>query len=468
MSICSRTAGLAPRVGVASLLSAGRRSARDKTVSDLACFEVSGRAVHSRAQTHHGDSQKSETTPSWSAHRSSVHTPLSVPQNALSHSWHTVAVVEKMSSTPIRPMTIKRLLQLEPANDASLLRGAEWIREELPVRLSHRLYDFHRLPFVAVTNPLVHSVYETYLKTFDRMRRLPPLKTVADMNAFVQLVEKERSTHDRTVDLMGQGVRQLRRICRDVDLNSFLERFFYFRIGRRVMIDQLVHLQSKQEGWQGIIHLNCHAAKIIEQRSKDVRESCRHSYGLAPRVVISGNTDMKFATIPDHLALIVTEVLKNALRATVEFHTMGNSLVDATTRGLIQEDEDLPEVKVEVYKGKREVVIKISDKGGGVPPPKLQDIWSFGYSTVGDSNTKMQENSSGLGENFIRSDMAGYGFGLPLARAFARYFGGDIHVQSHFGIGTDVYITLNHIGDKEEALYYEERPELRLEHKAPG
>lgn len=31
--------------------------------------------------------------------------------------------------------------------------------------------------------------------------------------------------------------------------------------------------------------------------------------------------------------------------------------------GLIQDDEDLPEVKVEVYKGKREVVIKVSDKG---------------------------------------------------------------------------------------------------------
>lgn len=61
-------------------------------------------------------------------------------------------------------------------------------------------------------------------------------------------MEKERSTHDRTVDLMGQGVRQLRRVCRDVDLNSFLERFFYFRIGRRVMIDQLVHLQRKQVG----------------------------------------------------------------------------------------------------------------------------------------------------------------------------------------------------------------------------
>lgn len=31
--------------------------------------------------------------------------------------------------------------------------------------------------------------------------------------------------------------------------------------------------------------------------------------------------------------------------------------------GLISTDEDLPEVKVEVYKGQREVLIKISDKG---------------------------------------------------------------------------------------------------------
>ncbi|PHJ20322.1 atpase histidine kinase dna gyrase b hsp90 domain-containing protein [Cystoisospora suis] len=425
---------------------------------------LAARGVHSRSTGGVG-TPASQSRPLSAAAQGQGHPALAIPPNVLAQSWHTVGVVEKMSSTPIRPMTIKRLLQLEPANDASLLKGAEWIREELPVRLSHRLYDFHRLPFIAVTNPLVHSVYETYVRTFDRMRRLAPLRTVDDMKAFVEIVEKERSTHDRTVDLMGQGVRQLRRVCRDVDLNSFLERFFYFRIGRRVMIDQLVHLQRKQEGWRGIIHLSCHAAKIIEQRSKDVRESCRHSYGLAPRVVISGNTDMKFATIPDHLALIVTEVLKNALRATVEFHTMGNSLVDATTRGLIQDDEDLPEVKVEVYKGKREVVIKVSDKGGGVPPPKVQDIWSFGYSTVGDSNTKLQGNSSCIGANFIRSDMAGYGFGLPLARAFARYFGGDIHVQSHFGIGTDVYITLNHIGDQEEALYYEERPELRLERK---
>lgn len=36
-------------------------------------------------------------------------------------------------------------------------------------------------------------------------------------------------------------------------------------------------------------------------------------------------------------------------------------------------------------------------------------------------------------------------------------------LQSHFGVGTDVHISLNHIGDKEEALFFEERPDLRLD-----
>lgn len=43
---------------------------------------------------------------------------------------------------------------------------------------------------------------------------------------------------------MGQGVQRLRRVCRDVVLDSFLERFFYFRIGRRIMIDNLVAMQD--------------------------------------------------------------------------------------------------------------------------------------------------------------------------------------------------------------------------------
>ena len=41
--------------------------------------------------------------------------------------------------------------------------------------------------------------------------------------------------------------------------------------------------------------------------------------------------------------------------------------------------------------------------------------------------------------------MYGFGFGLPTARAYARYLGGSLTLKSLQGIGTDVYLRLKHI-----------------------
>lgn len=48
--------------------------------------------------------------------------------------------------------------------------------------------------------------------------------------------------------------------------------------------------------------------------------------------------------------------------------------------------------------------------------------------------------------------MAGYGYGIPISRLYARYFGGDLQTISMEGYGTDAYLHLSRLGDSQEPL----------------
>lgn len=43
---------------------------------------------------------------------------------------------------------------------------------------------------------------------------------------------------------------------------------------------------------------------------------------------------------------------------------------------------------------------------------------------------------------------AGYGYGLPIARLYARYLGGDLEIQSLEGYGTDAFIYLRSLSSE--------------------
>lgn len=44
------------------------------------------------------------------------------------------------------------------------------------------------------------------------------------------------------------------------------------------------------------------------------------------------------------------------------------------------------------------------------------------------------------------------GFGLPVSRLYARYFGGDLRLESTEGIGTDAFVYLSRLEDEQEAV----------------
>jgi pyruvate dehydrogenase kinase 2/3/4 len=65
---------------------------------------------------------------------------------------------------------------------------------------------------------------------------------------------------------------------------------------------------------------------------------------------------------------IMLELLKNSMRATMDWHGV---------------DGDIPPIKVVIADGQdnEDVVIKVSDEGGGIPRSNMKKIWSYLFTT---------------------------------------------------------------------------------------
>lgn len=112
---------------------------------------------------------------------------------------------------------------------------------------------------------------------------------------------------------------------------------------------------------------------------------------------------------------MVFELFKNAMRATMEFHA---------DKGIY------PAVKVRVSLGSEDLTIKLSDRGGGVPLRKIDRLFNYMYSTA--PPPRMETSRA--------TPLAGFGFGLPISKLYARYFQGDLKLYSLEGYGTDAVI----------------------------
>ena len=75
---------------------------------------------------------------------------------------------------------------------------------------------------------------------------------------------------------------------------------------------------------------------------------------------------------------------------------------------------------------------QIADQGGGIPRSKLDLLFQYMYSTAPKPSRS----------EIVSAPLAGYGYGLPLSRLYARYFQGDIVLNSFEGYGTDAIIYL--------------------------
>lgn len=326
-------------------------------------------------------------------------------------------------------------------SEKNLLLASQFLHKELPIRLAHRVAELEDLPYGLSSKAGVLKVRDWYVTSFKDLRSFPDIQDMEDETRFTNLISRVKARHNEVMPTMAMGIQELKEdLGRKVGLNElpeiheFLDRFYMSRIGIRMLIGQHVALHDSppSPGYIGLICKGVSPVVVAQNAIDDARSACMRTYGSAPEVHVYGDPNFSFPYVPTHLHQMLFELVKNSLRAVQE------RFEDAT--------HEPPPIRVVVADGIEDVTIKISDEGGGIPRSGLPKIWTYLYSTA--------KNPVILGrqDQEMPNVMAGYGYGLPISRLYARYFGGDLQVISMEGYGTDAYLHLNRLGNVDEPL----------------
>ncbi|GHJ84282.1 hypothetical protein NliqN6_0684 [Naganishia liquefaciens] len=260
---------------------------------------------------------------------------------------------------------------------------------------------------------------------------------------FTRMIERIKKRHDPTVTTVAQGILEWKKKMGRSDMlgagmQSFLDRFYMSRIGIRFLLGQHIALNTLQphEDYVGIICTKTNVHDVCHEAIENARFVCEEHYALykGPPIQLICPKNLTFPYVPGHLSHICFELLKNSLRAVVERHGVEN-------------EDNFPPVKVVVVEGKEDLTIKISDEGGGIPRSAMPQIWTYMYTTMQEA-----QDLENVAQNDFKAPMAGFGYGLPLSRLYARFFGGDLRLISMEGYGTDAYIHLNKLSSSAEPL----------------
>ncbi|KAG5972093.1 hypothetical protein E4U55_000913 [Claviceps digitariae] len=382
-----------------------------------------------------------------------------------------------------------------PLSEQSLLSSANFTLGLLPIRLARRIEALRNLPYIVVSNPNISRIYNNYLHSLSIL--LPywhaasqgrPISTSRDEVEFTHVLAELVATHTDTIPILAKGFLECRKYIPPAEVARFLDEHLRARIGTRLVGEQhmALHFSSQphfapadsptpcieQSSYIGVIDTALKPSLTVDACAGFVADICELRYGSRPVIHIDGEPDTTFAFVPTHLEYIVTELLKNAFRATVESRCRepivvtiapepplkeqpgggaGVPLIKQPSQGRDQFQSDAIKPLDDNAPG---VTIRIRDRGGGISPDVLPNIWSYSFTTFSDDDDFPGSGASsadGLGiisaASTGGSSIAGLGYGLPLSRAYAEYFGGGIAVQSLYGWGTDVYLRLKGVGN---------------------
>ncbi|CAG8561879.1 8610_t:CDS:2, partial [Cetraspora pellucida] len=368
---------------------------------------------------------------------------------------------------PQTGVSLKQMVMFgQNPSQGTLLRATQFLADELPIRIAHRIKELEELPHNLSEMPSIIRVKNWYAQSFEELVNFPKTELPSNIRErlssgsiiqklpdsvphpanspshpgilkpavpigrryytkiddidwppevqyynekFTKLIQVIKARHNPVVTT----VQHRTKTVIDTDIQAFLDRFYMSRIGIRQHV--ALNQPSSRSDYVGIICTKTNIAQAVQEAADNAKFICEEHYGLfrAPEVQLYCHNDLLFTYVPTHLSHMLFELLKNSLRAVVE---------------KFGEVDEYPPIRVIVAEGKEDITIKISDEGGGIPRSSIPLVWTYMYSTA-----KPQKLDPEFNQSDFRAPMAGFGYGLPISRLYARYFGGDLRLISMEG-----------------------------------
>ncbi|XP_055705660.1 pyruvate dehydrogenase (acetyl-transferring) kinase, mitochondrial [Phlebotomus papatasi] len=345
------------------------------------------------------------------------------------------------------PLSIKQFIDF--GLNACEKKSYTFLRKELPVRLANIMKEIALLPQQLLRQSSVAMVSQWYHKSFEEIINYEKIEpSSSTLKRFVQDLKLIRDRHSDVVQTMALGILELKESQSgeidpgmEASIQYFLDRLYMSRISIRMLINQHTILFGNTHPDPGkhigCIDPMCNPSAVVKDAYDTARFLCDQYYFGAPALEIEEINELekdqpvRIIYVPSHLYHMLFELFKNSMRAVMERYE--------------QDEENIPPIKVTIVRAKEDICVKMSDRGGGIPRSQMDLLFKYMFSTAPQPQKNQDHQSNTV-------PLAGYGYGLPISRLYARYFRGDLCLMSCEGYGTDAVIYLKTLSDEANEL----------------
>ncbi|CAI5755648.1 unnamed protein product [Candida verbasci] len=373
------------------------------------------------------------------------------------------------SSKQLPKFSMQKLYkQSEKLSNEFILQNARDTIEHLLIYNARRLKEFRKLPYLVVLNPSISESYDIYLQSMSQLLKASayiPHNIEENTKFATEILGEFIDIHADTLPSLSKGFTEVSNLLSFSQIKKFLDQHLKERISMRLIAYQHIELTKSLNNvekfvpggkYNGVIKM-LYIPDVIKKNAEIVNDITMMKYDQSVPVQIDTNLlpvnywsqvepefnkseeeVLHFPYIEYHLDYILMELFKNSFRAQIE-----NKVTDPV----------VVTISTSLEKSKY-LQIRIRDKGKGIPPTTLKNIFDYSFSTYesgeGDSY-KTLNVPPGFGGNSV----AGIGFGLPLAKQYIEVFNdtirkedeeeehvtkGSLTVQTYNAWGTDIYL----------------------------